>query len=181
MTGRLEDALRGFTASFREISTLLHSIEDGITHEEIEQIFGEETDEVILEAEGLRLIVADGESLSWKSGERSFGGRYSIPNVVRIALMRAVETGVWDREYAIREYFRMIEDPLSGIMPALFDRIRRSADSGKISASRIADIASGFGIRDAGALIAELKGAGLISPWIRPGMDDAYYEIHPLF
>ncbi|MHC1567029.1 MAG: hypothetical protein ACXQTD_04750 [Candidatus Syntropharchaeia archaeon] len=177
----LRRALRGITDNPCIIFLLLESLDGEIFHEKVEEIAGEDTNETLLEAESLRLIIPEGNDLSWKDGRRFFGGKYRIPNVVRFAVKRACETGLWDGTYAIKAYFKEIKEDLSELMPLVFDEIRKKAYSGKISATEIKKIVSSFNIAEAGVLIAELKGAGLISPLIEPGMSDACYEIHPLF
>ena len=66
-------------------------------------------------------------------------------------------------------------------MPDFYRVIKQKAKNNKVSAKDIKDVARSFNIEErTGALIAELKGAGLISPFLKlaPG-NKLLYEINP--
>ncbi|MHC1635562.1 MAG: hypothetical protein ACXQTS_02915 [Candidatus Methanospirareceae archaeon] len=163
---------------------LFASLEGDISYREVEELIGEEASEVVLMANEKRLMVSLSEDLAWSSGDFSLRLKdevYTIPRVVRFAVKEALATGIWDSERAIQESFRHIGEERWGIMPQLFRRLRERAKFGKVSAKDISDVAFEFGISNVDKLIAELKDVGLISPYIKPGMREVYYEVHPLF
>ena len=162
---------------------IMASLNQNITYRDLKELFGKDTSELLLIANEKRFIMPRGENLSWDSGDRFFRleDEITIPNVVRFAVIQALESGVWDSKHAIHAYFKQIEEPLWKTIPAFFNALKQHAKYRKITSGDIKAIADSFGIGDkTGALIAELKGSGLISPSVKVGLS-AEYEIHPLF
>lgn len=184
---RLRRAIRSISDNDDEIAPLLMaSLNQDITYRDLRELFGkEDISELLLIANEKRFIMPRGENLSWNSSDRFFRLEdeiyYTIPNVVKFAVMQALESGVWDINHAIHAYFKQIEEPLWDTMPAFFNALKQHAKYRKITSDDIKAIADSFGIGDkTGALIAELKGSGLISPSVKVGVGAAY-EVHPLF
>ena len=182
---KLRRAIRSISNNEAEIASLLMaSLNQDITYKDLKEHFGEDISELLLIANEKRFIMPLGENLSWDSSDRFFRLEdeiYTIPNVVKFAVIRALESGMWDIEHAICAYFKQIEEPLWETMPAFFNALKQHAKYRKITPDDIKAIADSFGIGDkTGTLIAELKGSGLISPSVKVGLSAAY-EIHPLF
>lgn len=182
---KLRRAIRPISDNEAGIASLLMaSLNQDIAYSDLKRLFGKDTPELLLIANEKRFIMPLGEDLSWDSGDRFFRFEdeiYTMPNVVKFAVMQALESGVWDREYAIHAYFKKIEEPRWETMPAFFKTLKQHAKYRKITPDDIKAIADSFGIGDkTGALIAELKGSGLISPSVKVGVGAAY-EVHPLF
>jgi len=119
---------------------------------------------LIAEQNRLLLPVTSSRSEAWKDKLLLIrrGEKYKMPNIIKILIENLYKKGKWDTSYAIAAYFKQIGEPYWESMPDFYRMI--SFSIGK----RI------------GALIAELKGAGLISPFLKlaPG-NKLLYEINP--
>ena len=122
----------------------------------------EELDEelvILLESEKLAFPVkSERDSLSWGSRFLSVDDM-EIPYVIRIVFAEFL-----DWRSAVKKYFALIgeENPkvFVKITEEVFKRRKRHFVTGKI----LAEISAKYG-KDAGALIAELKGGGIVSPF----------------
>uniref|UniRef100_A0A7J2TIH0 Uncharacterized protein n=1 Tax=Archaeoglobus fulgidus TaxID=2234 RepID=A0A7J2TIH0_ARCFL len=120
-------------------------------------------DETMLLLEDLKLAVplkAERDSLAWIS--RQFGGDMEIPYIVRFFFK------FMDWKRAIIEYFRRIGEERAEEFVDIFLEIRDRSKNLLICGEDLVDIAMKHK-KEPGALIAELKGSGLISPTVGCG------------
>lgn len=119
-------------------------------------------DETALRLEFLKLAVPlKSDSLAWTS--RQFGSDMEIPYIVRFYFKFGKS---WKR--AIEEYFRAIGEENPEEFVEIFKEIVERSRGLIVCAEEVVDIAMKHK-REPGALIAELKGAGLISPTVGCG------------
>ena len=157
-----------------------------ISYEEIEKIIGEKKIEdflLIAEQNKLLLPLTSSRSEAWKDKLLLIrrGEKYKMPNIIKILIENLYKKGEWDTNYAIVAYFKQIGEPYWESMPDFYRMIKQKAKNNKVSAKDIKNVARSFSIeKRTGALIAELKGAGLISPFLKlaPG-NKLLYEINP--
>lgn len=110
------------------------------------------------------------------------GEKYRMPNIIRLLIDNLYNKKEWNVDYAIANYFKQIGESHWSNMPNFYKRIRWKAKNNKVSSQDIKAIAREFHMEEkTGALIAELKGAGLISPSISliPEGEFPFYEINP--
>ena len=120
-----------------------------------------------------RLLVAKPEEL------------YEVPNIVRYLAEEASKTGCWNPEHAITELFREMGESDWEQMPKLVEWLWEQAKDYRITAAQIKVVCNELGLGDrVDALIAELKGSGVMSPKLgalaevsRAGMP--IYELNP--
>ncbi len=97
------------------------------------------------------------------------GQTYEMPNIARYLVTAALETGRWDPPLAIAALYRDMGAPDWEKMPDLVRDLAREAVNGTLRGTQIAAACVRNGIRDStGALIAILKGGGIISPKLAP-------------
>ncbi len=111
--------------------------------------------------------------------------QYEMVNVVRFLLDFAVESGWWDTDTAVEALFVHMGETEHARMPELVRRIVNSAGHFSVDAATIrgACVRTGLGDR-AGAMIAILKGGGVISPKLlgtgpMEKRHSPVYEVHP--
>jgi hypothetical protein len=166
------------TSVNRQISEILYkTLKEDLSYREIKELLGEDADDVLLIANQKRLLLSS-RNLYWESSLTTASEEYKMPNVIRYAVEKACETGNWEPEYAISAYFKLIKEAFWRKMPKLFGRIKEETENEKISAAQINEIATEFDM-NVGVLIAEMKGAGLISPCVIPGKREIFYEVNP--
>lgn len=136
-------------------------------------------EELMLLLEDLKLAIpikAEKDSLAWIS--RQFSGDMEIPYIIRF-FFRFMD---WRR--AIVEYFRSIGEIRPEEFVEIFLEIKKKTINLLICAEDVVDISMKFN-RDPGVLIAELKGAGLMSPTVGCGAfgkaKAPLYEINKFF
>ncbi|MET1124355.1 MAG: hypothetical protein ABWW66_03700 [Archaeoglobaceae archaeon] len=105
------------------------------------------------------------DSLSWHS--RIFSSDFEIPYVVRF-FFRGLKSGKASWRKAIEDYFRTIGEEKPEEFVEIFEQIVRRSKNLVVCGEDIVDVAMRFR-RDGGVVIAELKGAGLISPSVGCG------------
>lgn len=106
-------------------------------------------------------------SLSWNM--RTYTGcDLEIPYVVRFFFKKLAEDGESSWEDAVERYFAAIGESEPGIYVRIFAEIVKLSTKLLICAEDIVDVSMKYG-RDGGVVIAELKGAGLISPAVGCG------------
>lgn len=113
------------------------------------------------------------------------GEVYQMPNISRVLVQVAKETGHWDIRLAVLELYREMGEPLWQKMPDLVQNLAELSAHGTIVASSIHTACVQTGITDkTGAMIAILKGGGVISPRLaamRPlnKAKGPVYEVNP--
>jgi len=161
-----------------------------ISYEEVEAHGGSMEDLLLAFNERLLLPVKTSraaQSLAWEDRILTLkrGEVYEMPNVIRYLMKRVEETGKWEPEYAIRMYLEDIGEKEVDKILELFRRIRKNILSselphqiGKVSASLLKELSSELGL-DAGKTIVELKGGGIINPFIHNLRRELLYEVNP--
>lgn len=90
---------------------------------------------------------------------------YEMPNISRTLVKKGMETGSWESTSAILDLFQCMGEPDWEKMPDLILSIKKDSIHNTISGTRIVALCAQKGLKDkAGAMIAVLKGAGIISP-----------------
>jgi len=161
-----------------------------ISFEQVEAIAGNDAEDVLLVAWQWRLLIPvrtlrcgewDDRMLLLASGEQ-----YEMPNVSRLMVKNAQDTGDWNSEKSITTFFENAGEPLWRMIPSLVRRMKEGCPSQGIDARQIkvACREMGFGERT-DTIIAILKGAGVISPKLGSlsfisRTQTPLYEINPL-
>lgn len=127
------------------------------------------------------------QSLAWEDRilTLKMGEVYEMPNVIRYLIRRVEETGKWEPEYAIKRYLEDIGEKNMDEILEVFRRVKKNILSselphqiGKVSASLLKELSSELGL-DVGKTIVELKGGGIISPFIHNLRRELLYEVNP--
>jgi len=140
-----------------------------INFEDVEVLAGSSAEDALLQAWEWRLLIPvrtvrchewDDRVLSLRRGEA-----YEMPNVSRIMVRNALESGEWDAPRAIEEFFKEGREPAWRIMPRLVRRLRECCPASGISARQIRTACREMGLADrTDTMIAILKGSGVLSP-----------------
>ena len=102
----------------------------------------------------------DSRILSTQPGEF-----YEMPNISKTLVKKSLETGAWDSTLAILDLFKCMGEPEWKKMPDLILSIKKNTVHNTINGVRIGVLCVKNGLKDkTGAMIAILKGAGIISP-----------------
>ncbi|MCS7121578.1 MAG: hypothetical protein NZ895_03120 [Archaeoglobaceae archaeon] len=122
--------------------------------------------EVALTLDYYRLAVPmKAYSLSWN--QRFFGSEFEIPYVVRF-FFRDLKRGGASKEKAITDYFEKIGEKRPENFVTIFDEIVKRSKNLIVCAEDVVDVCLRLNY-EPGAVIAEMKGAGLISPFMGCG------------
>ena len=90
---------------------------------------------------------------------------YEIPNTVKYLVEDARKTGCWEAGYALAELFRDMGEPNWEQILKLVEQLEKQAKEYRITASQIKTVCNELGLGNrVDALIAELKGSGVMSP-----------------
>ena len=90
---------------------------------------------------------------------------YEMPNISKTLVKKGIETGTWDSISAILDLFHCMGEPEWEKMPDLILSIKKNTLHNTINGARIGVLCIQNGLKDkTGAMIAILKGAGIISP-----------------
>ena len=151
-------------------SVLAHASKKGrISYWEVAELAGDNHDEVLLSGNIWRLLlpVRTLKSAAWE--DRLLlakpGELYEVPNIVKYLVEDAQRTGRWEAGQAIAELFRDMGEPNWEQIPKLVERLEKQAKDYRITASQIKTVCNELGLGDrVDALIAELKGSGVMSP-----------------
>jgi hypothetical protein len=141
-----------------------------ISYGEAKQLLGEDLDEALLTAVHLRLLIpvrSSNDSLNWVDAVLLFeaGEIYKMPNISRQLVLRAGFSGRWEPDYAVSTLFHEMGEPNWGLMPVLVRRLSSLAKDQHVTGFQIERVCTEMGLAGkAGALILELKGAGIMSP-----------------
>ena len=88
-----------------------------------------------------------------------------MPNIARQLVRHAGISGEWDPEHAVSTLFEEMCEPSWNLMPVLVQRLCETATDQLVNGFEIEKVCTEIGLGDkVGALILELKGAGIISP-----------------
>jgi hypothetical protein len=171
---RLVRALSGLSSEGELISGLaqvlaLASERGRVAYYEIGEIISGDAEDVLLLGNewGLIFPVRTLKSAAWE--DRLLlsepGEEYEIPNIVRYLVEEAKITGRWEAGRALAELFRDMGEPNWEQIPKLVEELGQQAKNYKITAIQIKEICSELGLGGrVDALIAELKGSGVMSP-----------------
>ena len=151
-------------------SVLAHASKKGrISYWEVAELAGDNHDEVLLSGNIWRLLlpVRTLKSAAWE--DRLLlakpGELYEVPNIVKYLVEDAQRTGRWEAGQAIAELFRDMGEPNWEQIPKLVERLEKQAKDYRITAVQIKEICNELDLGDrVDALIAELKGSGVMSP-----------------
>ena len=171
---RLERALSGLSSQGELTNRLaqvltLASKRGRVAYFEVERMVEDNTEDVLLLGEEWRLLlpVRTLKSAAWE--DRLLVAKpeelYELPNIVRYLVEEAKITGHWNPEYAITKLFREMGEPNWERMPKLVEELGKQSKDCRITAIQIKEICSKLALGNrADALIAELKGSGVMSP-----------------
>ena len=170
----IEKALKNLCAgaSCHQVARLVHytSHAGRISYNEAKQLLGEDLEEALLTAVHLRLLIpvrSINNSLNWADAVLLLepGEIYKMPNIARQLVLRAGSSGRWETDYAVSTLFQEMGEPGWNLMPVLVQRLCTMAKDEHINGFEIERLCTEMGLGDkAGALILELKGAGIMSP-----------------
>ncbi len=168
---RALSAIFGAGKTTRKLSQVLDYclLKGTISYQQIREIIKDDPEDILLLAEEWRLLlpVRTAKSSSWEDRLLLLkdGEVYEIPNVIRYLVKDALHTGRWNPEKAIIELFKEFGDPDWEQIPGLVRSIAEKATDYKITGNQIKKICLQFGLNNrVDGLIAELKGAGFMSP-----------------
>lgn len=151
-------------------SVLMYAAEIDIIHyETIQEVAGSSTGEVLLAMWEWKLLlpIRSSKCGEWDSRVMVIqpGEVFEMPNISRVLTTNAIESGRWDTIWAILHLFQKMGEPDWEKIPALVRELRDSSVHNVISGTRIGVACGHHGLREkTGAMIAALKGAGIISP-----------------
>jgi hypothetical protein len=163
---------------------------DTINYDAVQTAAGPSTGEVLLEMWEWKLLlpVRSSKCSEWDSRimVTQPGEVFEMPNISRALTSNAIESGKWDTTWAIQNLFQKMGEPDWEKIPTLVRELKDSCVHNVISGTRIGSACGHHGLRQkTGALIAVLKGAGIISPKLmamdRNRMQSAspLYEFNP--
>ena len=165
------------------------AVKGTVSYREIKEIIKDDPEDALLLADEWRLLlpVRTAKSSSWEDRLLIIkdGEAYEMPNIVRYVAREALETGTWNSENAIGEFFKELGDPNCKQIAELVRSIAGEAGSHKTTGNQIKMICLRLGLSNrVDSLIAELKAAGIISPKLRsfPEVFKAgspIYELNP--
>lgn len=140
-----------------------------ITFDEVKKIESKNVEDVILFTWNQKLLIPlsflrcgewDDRILIMEPGEV-----YEMPNISRYLLKMAVDTGSWDIGSAVASLYKDMGEPFWENMPNLVEGITTNSVNFIISAASINAACIKAEIKNkTGAMIAILKGGGVISP-----------------
>jgi hypothetical protein len=144
-----------------------------IDYSAIEQRAGDSTQELLLFAWEQKLLIPRSSLRCAEWDDRMMiltpGQTYEMPNIARYLVETAMETGKWDPSRAVAALYRDMGAPDWKKIPALVQDLAREAVNGTLRGTQIAAARVRAGIKDStGAIIAILKGGGIISPKLAP-------------
>lgn len=190
----LEKALRGFLSEssfIGNVASILEfaSLKGTMYYEEVREIVGSDPEEPLLDAEKWRLLlpVRTMKSMAWE--DRLFmpmdGELFEMPNIILRLVKDALASAQWRTGEAIGGIFREMGDPAWQTIPEMVASMAALASANTISAGQITRVCLAYGFSNkTDWLIAELKGAGVISPRLSSPADvmragSPLYEMNP--
>ena len=190
----LEKALSGILSAVKITSKLSQvlayaAVKGTVYYQEIKEIIKDDPEDILLLADKWRLLLAvrTAKSSSWEDRLLLIkeGEVYEIPNIIRCLVREALQTATWNPENAIIELFKEFGDPDWEQIPGLVRSIADKATDHKITGNQIKKICLQFGLSNrVDGLIAELKGAGIMSPKLGSipdvlGARSPIYQLNP--
>jgi hypothetical protein len=170
----LEKALKSFMAEDIFVSDLAHilfrfSHRERINYQVLASAVNGSVDEALLALWEWKLVipVRSSRCSEWDSRILSAepGEFYEMPNISKTLVTKGIETGTWDSTSAILDLFQCMGEPEWKKMPDLILSIKKNTMHNTINGARIGGLCIQNGLKDkTGAMIAILKGAGIISP-----------------
>jgi hypothetical protein len=142
---------------------------DRIHYQDLASEVSGSVDEAILALWEWKLVipVRSSRCSEWDSRILSTGPRefYEMPNISKTLVKKGIETGTWDSPSAIRELFQCMGEQEWEKMPDLIFAIKKNTLHNAINGAKIGVLCMQNKLKDkTGAMIAILKGAGIISP-----------------
>jgi len=159
-------------ASCHQVARLLNqaSYTGRISYHEVKQLLGEDLEDALLSAVHLRLLIpvrSINDSLNWVDAMLVLepGEIYKMPNIARQIVKHAGVSGEWDPMHAVSTLFEEMGEPNWNLVPVLVQKLCEKATDQHVNGFEIGEVCTEVGLGDrVGALILELKGAGIISP-----------------
>jgi hypothetical protein len=151
-------------------NVLFYAAEMDIIHyETIQEVAGSSTVEILLEMWEWKLLlpIRSSKCGEWDSRVMLMqpGEVFEMPNISRALTSNAIESGKWVTPWAIQHLLQEMGEPDWEKMPALVRELKDSCVHNVISGARIGAACGHHKLKEkTGALIAVLKGAGIISP-----------------
>ena len=142
---------------------------DRIKCQDLASEHGGGVDEALLALWEWKLVIPVRSSRCSEWDSRIFstghGELYEMPNISKALVKKGIETGTWDSTKAILDLFQCMGEPDWEKMPDLILSIKKNTAYNTINGARIGALCIDNGLKDkTGAMIAILKGAGIISP-----------------
>ena len=191
---KLEKALSGLLSYSEHTSCLAQALayaskKGRVSYDEVEKIVNDNVEDILLLGNEWRLLlpVRTVKSAAWE--DRLLlaepGELYGMPNIIRYLVEEAEITGCWDPGHAVAKLFKEGGEVAWRQIPELVEELGQWARNYRITASQIKTACNELGLGDRiDALIAELKGSGVMSPKLgslaevsRAGMP--IYELNP--
>jgi hypothetical protein len=142
---------------------------DRINYQDLASEHRGDVDEALLALWEWKLVIPVRSSRCSEWDSRIFstgqGELYEMPNISKTLVTKGIETGTWDSTKAILDLFQCMGEPDWEKMPNLVLSIKKNIMHNTINGARIGVLCIDSGLKDkTGAMIAILKGAGIISP-----------------
>ena len=170
----LEKALKSFMTEDIPVSDLAHILFrlyhcERINYQKLASAANGTVDEALLTLWEWKLVIPVRSSRCSEWDSRILSAEpeelYEMPNISKTLVKKGIETGTWDSISAILDLFRGMDEPEWEKMPDLILSIKKNTVHNMINGARIGVLCIQNGLKDkTGAMIAILKGAGIISP-----------------
>jgi len=170
----LEKALRSFMTGDIPVSGLAHILfrlyrSERINYQELASAANGNVDEALLALWMWKLVIPVRSSRCSEWDSRILSAEpeefYEMPNISKALVKKGIETGAWNSISAILYLFQSMGEPEWQKMPDLILSIKKNTVHNTINGTRIGVLCIQNGLKDkTGAMIAILKGAGIISP-----------------
>ncbi len=171
---KLNKALKIFLDQEQEVDKLalvmtILSEKGTISYDDVEEISGESTEDILLIGWKWKLLIPMRTSRSGEWDDRLLiaetGELYQIPNVVKYLIDDARLTGEWNSNIAVTKLFKDMEESAFKIIPEMVRKMGEKAADHKINAFQIKAACRDVGLEERiDTLIAILKGSGIMSP-----------------
>jgi hypothetical protein len=173
----LEKALKSFMTGDIPVSDLarilsLFSDFDRVNYRELASVTYGSLDEALLVLWEWKLVIpvrsfqcSEWDSRILLAEPEEF---YEMPNISKMLVKKGIETGRWESTEAILDLFHYMGEVEWEKMPDLILSIKKNLMHNTINGAKINMLCIQNGLKDkAGAMIAVLKGAGIISPKLK--------------
>ncbi len=142
---------------------------DRVKYQDLASAHRGDVDEALLALWEWKLVIPVRSSRCSEWDSRIFstgqGELYEMPNISKMLVKKGMETGTWDSTSAILDLFQCMGEPDWEKMPDLVLSIKKNIVHNTINGAGIGVLCVASGLKDkTGAMIAILKGAGVISP-----------------